>query len=135
MKVFSFIDPVLEGDFLAGYFRSFGNVGFLRGARGLLDGFVDNLRNQLDYVPGGSSVDEEESSMTATGNANVTDGSGFNAFQFINDVMNALENLAANELGGGQANEAATCIRQVIEVQKRTVHISYSYNYSSLCMC
>lgn len=110
---------VLEGDFLNGYLASFGNIGFLRGARGLLNGFANNLRNRLEFVPGGdSSSEEEESSVSRTGNVNATDGSGFNPVQFITDIMNAVENLAANELAGGLTNEGAMCIRQVIEVYK-----------------
>lgn len=54
--------------------------------------------------------------MSRTGNVNATDGSGFNPFQFITDVMNAIENLAATELAGGVTNEGAQCIRQVIQV-------------------
>ena len=88
----------------------------MRGARGLINGFANNLRNRIDFVPGGSSSDEEESSMSRSGGANMTDGSGFNAFQFITDVTAALENLAVNELAGGQPGQAAQCIRQVIEV-------------------
>lgn len=111
---------VLEGDFLNGYLASFGNIGFLRGARGILNGFANNLRNRLEFVPGGSSSsDEEESSMSRTDNVNATDGSGFNPFQFITDVTNAIENVAANELAGGLTNEGAQCIRQVIEVRKQ----------------
>jgi hypothetical protein len=120
---------VLEGDFLNGYLASFGNVGFLRGARGLLNGFANDLRNQLEFVPGGrSSSEEEESSMSRTGNVNATDGSGFNPVQFITDIMNAIENLAATDLAGGLTNEGAQCIRQVIQV------LSYKHVHKTLIL-
>ena len=117
--IIAFFTPlVLEGDFLSGYLASFGNFGFLNGADGVLMGLANNLRNRLEFVPGGisSSSEEEESSMSRTGDVNATDGSGFNPVQFIADVSNAIENLAANQLAGGVANEGAMCIRQVIEV-------------------
>lgn len=70
--------------------------------------------------------------MSRTGNVNATDGSGFNPFQFITDVMNAIENLAANELAGGLTNEGAQCIRQVIEVHKRMIQIYYCFPGNNL---
>ena len=96
----------LEGDFLTSYFASIGNFGLLSGANELVNEFIANLRDNLEFNPRDNDDDEE--------NEEEPDG-GFNIRGFLNNVLSRLEERVVEQFAQ-QSVELGQCIRQVVEV-------------------
>ena len=99
---------VLEGNFLTRYFASIGDFSLLGGGSDLINEFISDFRDNLEFDPDDDDEDEEEDSEEET------DG-GFNIRGFLRNVVSQLEDRAVQQFAQ-QSAELGQCIRQVVEV-------------------
>ena len=111
----------IEGDFLTGYFASIGDFSFLGGGNALVNNFISDLRDNIEFDPDDDDEEEEDdmeetSDSTGSGEESSDGGRGFNIRRFLRNVVSRFEDAAVEQFSQ-QSTEVGQCIRQVVEVR------------------